>query len=216
MSVHSRLAPSSASRWTNCPASAREVAPEKPPTAATEKGNRQHKRVAELLQNDEPFRHREAEDVRVYVNHVLDAQADHPEALMLVETTLQSLTVPDLFGTPDVVRIGDNYIHVPDLKTGKWSVPAKNNPQLMTYLYLAIDNFGERPYYFGDIIQYGKVDPAVFTPAQMREFGKTVAWAAANPNIYVAGEHCIWCPWRGTCEHGKAYEIENQKSWPPA
>lgn len=50
--------------------------------------------------------------------------------------------VPEGFGTADVIIIGDNTLHVIDLKYGKWvKVLAEKNPQLMLYALGACEKY---------------------------------------------------------------------------
>ncbi len=207
---HSRLSPSGSGRWIICPGSAASVPPEQPPNDASIKGRKDHARAADILKGKRLTK-KDTDDVRKFVEHV---RYDGNGADVLVEETLYSLTVPDLFGTPDALIVSPDFIEVDDLKTGKWPVSAVSNDQLKTYIYLAVDNYGERDRYYGAIVQYGRVKFTEVKPKELYDHSLKVIYAAEHPNEFHEGDHCLWCPWLrlGQCQLGIYYA--KAQGWP--
>lgn len=207
---HSRLSPSSTGRWIICPGSAAQVAPEQPPNDASIKGRKDHARAADIL-NGARLTKADTDDVRRYVKHV---RHDGKNASTSVEETVQSLTVPDLFGTPDALIVSPDFIEVVDLKTGKWPVSAVSNPQLKTYLMLAVENYGPRDQYFGAIVQYGRVKFAEFGKLELTHHAHNVEYAADHPEEFRSGEHCLFCPWLRLKQCKIGMEYAQIHKWP--
>lgn len=161
--AHALLSASGASRWINCPPSARltEHIPESRSeyanegTAAHELSEillrrslypcnfKERKRLAYLLEQfkaTNPYYGPEMENaVQDYVDIVnerfMEAKSRSSAALVLLEERLDySEWVPDGYGTGDVVLISDGVLEVIDLKYGKGvSVSAVGNPQIRLY-----------------------------------------------------------------------------------
>lgn len=161
--AHALLSASGASRWINCPPSARltehipddrsEYADEG--TAAHELSeimlrrqilpcnSTERKRLAEVLQlfiSTNPYYGPEMENaVQDYVDLVIErfmeAKARSADAIVLLEERLDFTEwVPDGYGTGDVVLISDGVLEVIDLKYGKGvPVSATGNPQIRLY-----------------------------------------------------------------------------------
>ena len=206
---HARLSPSQSSRWIICPGSAAEKHPSKPPTVATLYGDRLHDAADEILSGRRYLRSDDDPTVAQFVQYVHSIAGDRE---IHTETTLQSLTIPDLFGTPDVLLLGDETTIV-DLKTGKWPVKGPRNPQLKTYAFLAYENFAEPDLYECVIFQHGKPKPAVYSPSVIAKHGERIKWANDNPDLFVAGEHCMFCPLLQTRRCSTGVQYAEEKTW---
>lgn len=208
-SGHSRLAPSSSSRWLECPYSAQDDLPEDDGGAAATAGTEAHELAAFSLSVGLPtFAGTwHSEIITPYVNYVrqLPGETIHEQAII-------SKSIPGFGGTIDTLLIDWERaaLHVTDLKTGKWKVPAKNNTQLQCYLLLAAEeNMPEAEHYTGTIIQpqaYKKPNTAYFAPAEIEAFRRRVEHAATSTEKKT-GDHCRFCPLRflGRCDEGQAY-----------
>ncbi|MCM3141327.1 DUF2800 domain-containing protein [Brevibacillus sp. MER 51] len=161
--AHALLSASGASRWINCPPSARltEHIPESRSEYANEGtaahelseillrrslypcNSKERKRLADALQlfmSTNPYYGPEMENaVQDYVDIVnerfMEAKSRSSAAMVLLEERLDySEWVPDGYGTGDVVLISDGVLEVIDLKYGKGvPVSAVGNPQIRLY-----------------------------------------------------------------------------------
>ena len=155
--AHAILSPSGASRWLNCPPSARleQTFPDSSGDAALE-GTLAHELGETLLrlnlfpeptlngtlikiQKDERFTPDMWDHASNYANYVIEtfreAQAITKDAVIQIEANL-NLTdyVPEGFGTGDAVIIADGTMDIIDLKYGKGvNVSCENNKQMMLY-----------------------------------------------------------------------------------
>jgi len=165
---HALLGPSSASKWLNCPPSARleekfenkssEYAAEG--TLAHELGElklrhnlgeistRKYNLEFKKIETNELFTKDMPDYVDIYVDTCLEkvseAKAKTQDALFKVEQKLDfSEWVPEGFGTGDFVIIADGTMEVCDLKYGKGvPVNAVGNKQMRLYALGAIAEFG--------------------------------------------------------------------------
>ncbi|ASJ54230.1 hypothetical protein BP422_12135 [Brevibacillus formosus] len=170
--AHALLSASGASRWINCPPSARltEHIPENRSEYANEGtaahelseillsrslypcNSKERKRMADLLEQfkaTNPYYGPEMENaVQDYVDVVnerfMEAKSRSSAALVLLEERLDySEWVPDGYGTGDVVLISDVVLEVIDLKYGKGvPVSAVGNPQIRLYALGAWSAYG--------------------------------------------------------------------------
>lgn len=168
---HALLSASNASRWLNCPPSARleEKFEESNPSTSSiyaEEGTLAHEfadlnlrrasgRIAEVIFDKEIKNIRKhslysseiEEEVEKYVSYVLEAftEAVHKtaDAVFLIEEKLDfSHLVEKGFGTADAGIVADGVLEIIDLKYGKGiKVDAKENPQLMLYGLGALRSF---------------------------------------------------------------------------
>lgn len=168
---HALLSASGASRWINCPPSARltEHLPSKQSTYAdegtvaheyaeikltrrlTKCNSADRKRLDDQEEKIKKNKYYNAEMeayVQWYVDLVeesfLDAKGRSEDATALLEAKLDLTEwIPDGFGTSDVTIISDGVLEVIDLKYGKGvPVSAVNNPQIRLYALGAIAEFG--------------------------------------------------------------------------
>ena len=164
MTAHALLSASGATRWLNCPPSARleETLPESPSTYAAE-GTLAHaiaelkvrkllmnlpaktfnaalkKLQADPLYNEEMLRHTDT-----YTDYIAQVAHSHKTSpYIAVERRLDfSRWVPEGFGTGDCIIIGGGTIHVLDFKYGKGvPVSAEGNPQMLLYALGALDAY---------------------------------------------------------------------------
>lgn len=201
---HALLAASRASRWMNCPPSARleEKMDESAPSKYAEEGTLAHelaemtlrarfrlspaglctKEIRGLKKN--PLYSDEMEKyLDVYLDYVTEqyrvALHTTPDAVVLLEERLDfSRWVEQGFGTGDAIVIADGTMEVIDLKYGKGvEVFAENNPQLMLYGLGALEAF--------DML-YG-IDTVKLTIVQPRQ-ERIDSWNISSEDLYVWGE----------------------------
>lgn len=168
---HALLSASGASRWINCPPSARltEGMADKW-SAYADEGTAAHEyaeikltrrltkcnsadrerldRQAEALKTNQYYNAEMEAYVQSYVDLVeerfLEARSLSGDAMVLLEAKLDLTEwIPDGFGTSDVTIISDGVLEVIDLKYGKGvPVSAINNSQLRLYALGALAEFG--------------------------------------------------------------------------
>ncbi|MGX7140027.1 DUF2800 domain-containing protein [Facklamia languida] len=148
---HALLSPSSSSKWLSSPPIARleEIATEEYGVDDTNEFAVEGS-VAHLL-SELKIRQLIGEKVDLpespYIDDEMEAYTDDyvlfiqeliqgfdQEPLVMVEQRLDcSNWVPDCFGTGDCILVGDNRIHLSDMKYGRSWVQTESNPQLMLY-----------------------------------------------------------------------------------
>lgn len=160
--AHALLGASSASRWINCPPSARlqESVPDKPSEYAAEgttahelseiilrgrillcdsKERKRLDRELNKIKKNEFYNTEMDNAIHEYVEVVeerfMEAKARSEDAVVLLEERLDySEWVPEGFGTGDVVLIADGVLEIIDLKYGKGvPVSAEDNSQMKLY-----------------------------------------------------------------------------------
>ncbi|MDB4306087.1 DUF2800 domain-containing protein [bacterium] len=122
--------------------------------------------------------------------------------------------IPGAFGTVDVIYRKKGEVGVADWKFGDGKpVHLKDNPQIQFYLFAAIsehsDWFEGFNAYRGHIFQpfynpnLEKWQDVTLTHGQLLQFEKDLndAWELSKRNdpILNIGDHCDWCPARGSC-----------------
>lgn len=166
--AHALLSASGASRWLNCPPSARleEEHGRPEPSAYAEEGTLAHE-ISELflkrdldlicekdfgirfdeLASNEFFSEEMLEYVQIYTDYCLSefkaAKTDNQYATFEIESKLDLTEyVPESFGTADFSIVNDCILQIVDLKFGKGiPVYANNNKQLMLYALGAIRKY---------------------------------------------------------------------------
>lgn len=140
-----------------------------------------------------------------------DAQAQDPEALLMVEAELKlDPFIPEGFGSSDAVIIYGDKLHVYDLKYGKGvKVDAEHNPQMMCYALGAVIGPAE-------LYAIREVEMTILQPRLQHESSWTVSWeylsmwandilkpaaekAFSGEGEYVAGDHCKFCRFAPRC-----------------
>ena len=231
---HAKLGPSSAARWINCPGSVKLSEGFKPTSSSyADEGTEAHALGEIKLRflngeiSEEEFRkqHHNAtlkayysgemeEATDYYRDQVFEAMASKGCGVgdLAVEQRLPLEDyIPDSFGTGDAVILGDDFIHIIDLKYGKGvKVDAENNPQLMLYGLGAAS-------LFEDII--GDIKTVYMTIVQPR-LDHVSSWSILYDDLKVwadntvkpaaekamngtdetaCGDWCKFCPARATC-----------------
>lgn len=221
--AHALLGASSASRWLNCPPSARltENLPEKTSDYA-EEGRLAHS-IGELKlrkQFTEPMgtrafnaqmkKLRSAEHYSAEMQGYTDAYVEYARECAMrygsapfvaVERRLDySRYVNGGFGTGDCVMVGGGQLHIIDLKYGKGVlVSAQNNPQIMLYALGAIEEYAM--FYDIDSVVMHIFQPRVgntsefeMTAAELREWGESIK-STAQMAFDGGGEYSAgeWC-----------------------
>lgn len=235
-SAHAVLSASSAFRWLNCTPSAL-INAELPDTksAFAEEGTQAHalaeKKLRSFIKHGRRISFKapdgemgEATDgYRDYVIEILNEErARTPDACIEVEVRLDfSKWVPDGFGTGDAIIIGDDTLHIIDLKYGKGvKVDAEDNPQLKLYAAGAIEAYGM-------LYGFTKVKTHIYQPRldhiSVAEYSveDMIRWledtvkptaevASKGDGEQKAGAWCRFCKIRATC---KARAEMNQKAF---
>lgn len=209
--LHTRLAPSSAYRWSKCPGSAQDDLPDEETGAAAE-GTLAHARAsatlldvelaAEFAEKLEGLDAEAFDEMTRGVFTFVDFCRGIPGEAFYIERKVMSKYIDDHGGTMDYAADNPEFLHVVDFKYGTMPVPAKNNAQLKSYLRLLREYLGSRPRYFGTIIQprvFDKPDTWEFSNNDLDEWELTVIEASQDTTL-VAGSHCHWCPLLAKCE----------------
>lgn len=165
---HALLSPSAASKWMNCPPSARIEAtiPDSESSYAAE-GTLAHnlsyhmlrfelgeskaafKKAVKAIKENELYTEEMydycSEYVAIVMNLYQEAKQKTPDALIYLEQKFDlSEYIPEGFGTIDVVIIADHRMYIIDLKYGKGvPVSSENNKQLLVYALGALKAFSD-------------------------------------------------------------------------
>lgn len=201
---HALLAASRASRWMNCPPSARleEKMDESAPSKYAEEGTLAHELAEVMLRGR--FRLLPADDctkevrrlkknplysdemktyLDVYLDYVTEqyrvAIQSTPDAVISLEERLDfSRWVEQGFGTGDAIVIADGVMEVIDLKYGKGvEVFAEKNPQLMLYGLGALEAFDM-------LFGIKTVKLTIVQPRQER----IDSWSISSEDLYIWGD----------------------------
>ena len=209
MSDHAEFAPSSASRWLECPHSALLAATlPNPESAESAEGTRVHDLVKSAFEG-EPVPDNESEDVAYSVELVLDfvRQLGSPKHIKYeTKVTLSD----DVWGRADVVQTSPAIATVLDYKNGAMDVEAYQNKQLLTYAAAVLEQYGPSRHYRLVIVQpwsrtagyQPEVKQWVATLEQVEDHRERVLEAVKRG---LAGEgprpgrHCRWGPAFGNC-----------------
>lgn len=156
-SEHAKYSPSAAHRWMTCPGSwkAEQQYPDQPSGAAAVDGTHTHTLLEYCLDNlipdamlmigrtlkDHEGEFEVAADQALRVNTALLYIRDRRMAMgdnkIFVEHRTdpgRTVGVDTLWGTCDVILIGEDEIEIIDYKDGRMDVDPKENPQLALYL----------------------------------------------------------------------------------
>lgn len=227
--AHAPLAPSSASRWTNCPGShaAEQAAPPGVTSFAADQGTAAHALAAHCLASGAPAAAVTADPVILPALHEALALtrriiAGRP---VLLETRLPPLPgLPAVWGTCDVA-VFDHLCRLAaiiDLKFGIYAVPA-DALQLAIYAVLAGALFGIAPAGVTTwIVQpralhlHGPARGVHYTPADLvavEQYVRAAANRTAAPDApRKAGEWCTFCRAAANCETRQQASAARPKS----
>lgn len=237
MSRHALLSPSSSSRWTMCPPSARLCEHiEETTSIFAEEGTEAHtlceyKVNKALGYNEEDptptlqYYNEEMEDsAEEYVSYVLETFQKEKDAgkdpLIFTEQRLDiSRYVPECSGTGDCIIIADRSLHIIDFKYGKGvSVSAEKNTQMMLYALGALEMFG--PLYEVDEVLMTVFQPRLANVSTFTLPTDTlINWALSylTPKAELAfkgegefksGPHCRFCKVKATCRKRAEENLE--------
>lgn len=229
---HALLSASGAYRWLSCPGSARlEDKFEDEPSIYAAEGTLAHemaelkivkqfttnlrpsefkKRINELKKNElySAEMDRYTNEYRDYINDIYLSFESKPFFLAEQKVDFSSY-VPEGFGTVDCTLVGDNVIHIFDLKYGKGvPVTAENNPQGMLYAlgtYLEQSAIDEIEKIVIHIIQPRIKNTSSFeiTSEKLLEWAESIKDVAQKAyegsDEYHVGEHCGFCKANGNC-----------------
>lgn len=230
---HSRFAPSAAERVRYCPASLKRE--EKIPNIVgieAKQGTVLHHIAHDAIVNNKPsFKYENTfllgkekikidkkllEKIKGYVNYA-KLKLLNGNGMVGVEQKLESgILVKGQFGHCDMLALVGSTLEIHDLKTGRVTVYAFNNTQLMVYSVLALGKLPHAQQKRVNTIklfvhQYPALRPRVheYTINEINAFtGEMVdAYKKAlskNP-IAIPGEHCIYCRAKPTCNEYKKY-----------
>lgn len=162
---------------------------------------------------------------RDYVIEVYNSELKNTkDAKIFVEQKLDfSSYVPDGFGTGDAVIVGDNKLHIIDLKYGKGvRVEAQDNTQLLLYAAGAMETFGML-YDFDTIVVHifqpriNNVSEASYKVTELQswldDYVKPRAQKAfRGEGDTVPGEWCRFCRVRQKCAKRAQQNIQHAKA----
>lgn len=202
--VHSKYAPSSASRWLKCPGSA---GLSDPGGEAADEGTLLHAAAHAILTGGYDPGGLDEEQAEAVMECVEYARGLAGLNGFYTERRIESEWIADFGGTIDFAIDFGEELHVLDFKFGRQLVSPHDNKQLLSYLCLARELIGRRGKYFGHIIQprAGQTDCAEYTNDDLDAHEFDVVEATASDRI-VPGEHCRYCPIRLTCEVRHEYD----------
>ena len=217
MVAHAKLSASGAHRWMACPGSinAEDGLADRSSFFA-EEGTKAHFVMENALTNGRPCSHyadkgdtEMAEHVQTYVDYVHSLQKAG-DAILVEHRVNFSEWVPGGFGTADTIILGDDWIHIVDLKYGKGvQVYVQDNPQPLLYGLGAF-------YEFSLVMDIKKIRMSIVQPrldhideweisvTDLLKFGekaRQAAEATTDPKApRVPGEkQCKFCKAKATC-----------------
>lgn len=231
MGIHARFAPSSGERYLNCPPSLwleKSFPDEQSPYAA--EGTAGHAMGEYLLnkhlkkRGKRPVSDYYTEElmaaVEEYVSYGIgiigEAKRTCRNPLIEVEFRVSlSHRVRECFGTADLVVVGDEVVHIIDLKLGKGvMVDAERNTQLMIYGLGVLDMVDML--YDIQTVKLTIVQPRLehfstweLSADELRTWGEEEFMPKANMALngegsYKAGDHCRFCKARYQCRERAA------------
>ncbi len=237
---HSKFSASGSDRWHACPGSVElsEGVPSKDSIYSIE-GTKGHEVLetvvnASLALNSKTavkttFGHDVPKEMVGYAmhaaNHVLSVYGKAAKAtdIMVEERVLLGFIHPEAFGSLDYAIVEHfGTLHIMDYKYGMTPISPKENLQFIFYAlataYKYDWNFkrvrmwtlqprikGFDGYLFWDI-------SIAELMAYIPKFRKAVKRVEENPDMYVEGGHCHWCPSKGICPLKQQGRMEKAKS----
>ena len=223
MSSHAPFAPSSATRWLNCQGSfgLGLQLPEPPEGPYAAEGTRLHDVAADYLRTDFNVA---ASPVMLNEDYLfLKPYLDHCMALMprcnRYEIELRQEFSQLLFGTPDFVAIGPDWLEITDLKTGAGiMVEPEENDQLLCYAFMVLN---QRKSWQPKVVRLTIVQPADeerpvktwnTTTKHVMEWGakaQAAMQAAIEGSVQLEpGDHCRFCKAKPVCPKLAGHVVE--------
>lgn len=222
-SLHAKLPPSSAARWTRCPGSIaiteellKKYGPG-PSNPAADRGTQLHDIAAQVWAGNMALADIEDDDDRDLIAGYLGQLAEYRDMFGMEPHVEVKVQAPrwcnDVWGTVDALYIGDIMI-VFDLKTGYIPVVAEENLQLLCYAALAREHYNINP---GTILLaiwqpnardgLGALREWEITGLELDRYAaeiKHAAGVATSPAgalaFYPGQDQCQWCPAGGHCK----------------
>ncbi len=237
MSKHALLSPSSSSRWTKCPPSARLCEDIKDETSFfAAEGTDAHTLCEYKVNTAFGITTENPVPNLTYYNEEMESCADEYAAFVLecferdkaagkdpqvfTEQRLDiSRYVPECSGTGDCILIADTSLHIIDFKYGQGvKVSAEENTQMMLYALGALEMFGSL-YEVQDVLM------TVFQPrlanisTYAMQSDELIGWAEAylkpraalafkGEGEFCSGSHCRFCKVRATCRKRAETNLE--------
>lgn len=227
-----KLHPSSAGRWTVCPASVGlcEQLPEEfhfqSDNEAAQRGTRLH-RVAEMaisgLGVEGAFRSADFdltdEDKRIvkaYVDYCVDRMAPH-KICVVEEKVAYNYRDVVISGVVDFFHYDDGFLEVVDFKTGNHEISPRDNAQLLCYVLAIRWEFGlPVDSALLTIVQDGQVKSHSVTKEEINTFELSVRSIidsiVEGKAEFHAGPHCRWCPAAIICDHAHKVALDAARS----
>ena len=215
MSKHSMLSPSGWKRWSNCPASLKEVEharllklDDSSPYAA--EGTQAHDYGEQVLKgklalDDVPEDFHDG--VALYINSIR-ADLEFGGEILGIEKRLKWTTDVRVGGTPDCVHRVRNCIVIPDFKYGAGEYVSADSMQLQIYGFLAARKYGKKtdtqielrvvqPRYERDGLE--KIRSTFWDRKELDErvaqfLLDAIEQIETSPDLRKSGDHCKWCP----------------------
>ena len=203
--AHAKASPSDYSRWGTCAGaltlqqklSDKGLLPPDESSPAAEEGTRLHDIAERALLGqvvDVP------EEIEEYVSYCRELSKD---GIFIVEAKAQLVYSPKETGTVDFAVYYDETLHIVDLKTGRYKVPAKDNMQLAIY---ALGLMKPNVHVISMTIHQGGVaDTWTITRQDLNEIAHNVMERAklalddTNTDLTPSNKACHWCRAKGYC-----------------
>lgn len=207
MSDHAKFAPSSASRWLECPYSA--IASATLPNSdndASREGTRVHALIESALLGN-PKHEEESEEVLFGIDLVLDYVRQLGGSVK-AETKVH--LSPEVWGTVDCLQNTASITTLLDYKNGAMDVSAYQNKQLLTYAAAALEEFGPSKHYRLVIVQPNSRTSG--DQSDVKQWIATLEEVEAHRELVLEavkrglggegpkpGRHCRYCSAFGVC-----------------
>ena len=148
----------------------------------------------------------ECDLVSGYCSYVKREAKGNDKVLYIEHLVSLEAYVDDMFGSIDAVIVGNDEVHVIDLKTGARSVSAESNPQLMAYLLGAVNAYEmwEAEMFKMTIWQGGEADTVTVSLSELNEFAKKLMASASialqeNAPRNPSDDACRYCKAQVEC-----------------
>lgn len=233
--AHSKISPSSAERWMQCPGSVELLESlgikSSPPTVFSSEGTFAHAIRAEALTTGrdvasfvgtkrtvDGFVHECTSEMAEHLRFGIERLRSEGGKMLVEERVDLDQWIPEAWGTADAVVIVDDLLIVDDLKYGAGvGVGAERNPQLMAY---ALGLLRHAPKAGRVLLRIDQPRTPGFgssweiTTAELRAWGASVLRPAAlealskGAPLAPSDEACRWCAAKAQCPALAAHALE--------